>query len=787
MRTSLQRNHGAAGPLGRATPRLRPSTRSLLRIPDLWRVSWAILALAWVVPARAATISADLDGHDAQSSDLASRARALELDAQPGAFLSESEAVSRFQDYLYLHMVGDEQAAAEGFFALVTTGVLGDAGLHRDAEWYLAEALAGVENYKTAASRYRAIVDDPTHPFRDDAVRRLLEVHALSGDRPAFDALYQAEIASGRVQATGLITYSLGKSQYHRGDFAAAAAQFERVPVDNDWYGRARYFLGTIAVREDRLSDAHAEFSGILEQPIRTTDDRKVYDLALLALGRLAYQDSRYADAAEYYNRVGPDSPSQADKLYEIVWTSIRQERWHDALNNVDVFLLAYPDHPYTGQLKILRGHLSFHEHEWDTAIGEYEDVIRDYAPVQSRFEALARPGSDAEGAVRAVIERRPELVELPSYVVSMMHQDPDLSRAIDVFSDLEAERQQIEASEALIAQLRAFIDGAGAIGSFERHRADALVLSDRALAARVSLLEVHERWLAGLGDPAIAGKLEGLGARRRDLAARVDALGQRVAAVAEDLERFERTMGGHHAEADGARRDAATLEREIHALRGELAAAKREGKDATALAERLVAAEADLAAAHLRAEQADQRMAELHPPASLDSVSAAEVDALGDEAFGLAAEYQMLRDVRPGELEGDRVQLIGQELENTFSRLGRVRDDTADSAGAEVPGIRDRFRIEVAAVAEERRDYEKTLNAARDVSLDLTRSGFGRLEDFFADAVMKADMGIVDAFWARKLDVDQELERVRQEREAQLLHLEERFRLIREKMGDAR
>jgi hypothetical protein len=60
-------------------------------------------------------------------------------------------------------------------------------------------------------------------------------------------------------------------------------------------------------------------------------------------------------------------------------------------------------------------------------------------------------------------------------------------------------------------------------------------------------------------------------------------------------------------------------------------------------------------------------------------------------------------------------------------------------------------------------------------------------LEDFFADSVVKADMGVVDVFWAQKLETADELERVRTERERQMDELERRFQLIRENMGEAK
>ena len=87
---------------------------------------------------------------------------------------------------MYLFLVGDYAMAAEGFFSLVTLAALTDAGLHRDAEWYLAESLFQMGNSSTAEARYLVIAQDDTHPFRDDAVRRLLELYALTGQTEQF-------------------------------------------------------------------------------------------------------------------------------------------------------------------------------------------------------------------------------------------------------------------------------------------------------------------------------------------------------------------------------------------------------------------------------------------------------------------------------------------------------------------------------------------------------------------------------------------------------------------------
>lgn len=771
----------------------------------------SLVALVLLISAAsAAGIEVELDPIDAAALEISSRTAALEQEARPGAWLSETEAITRFQDYLFLHMIGEEGPAAEGFFALVTTGALSDAGLHRDAEWYYAEALVGLGNYETAAARYQLIVDDDAHPFRTDAVRRLLESYAKSGDREAFERLYQAEIASGKVKPTGLITYSLAKGFHEQGDAANAASFFERVEPGNAWYGRARYFLGVMAVERDDLDAATTWFREVAALSVDTTEDRRVHDLALLALGRISYHRGEYTAASEFYNEIGGDSAYQPEKLYEIIWTSIRRaaaheaaaevsatpedsrieleyadKRYADALNNTEIFLLGYPEHQYAARLQLLQGQLNFKGENWENALGAYEQVIADYGPVQERFALLATTGTEADAAVRAVLEADASAPELPPYAVAMMRADPELARAMAVFRDLDRQRQDLEASQALIAELRSLVEGAGAVTSYERATVEAYTERWRSVSQRLQLLAVEERWLASLGDAGVRGQLPDLASRRNALLERAKNIEGQVRGANETQDGFDRQMASIHADADNARREVTATDSSLEAEREKLA-----GPDGADPATR-PAIEAEISRLELvkgdakaRIADADARLAALVAPDTAPLVDAAELEALGADVAELAAASSSARPQRSGLPVPDRADEDHRVLHDSFVRLGTVLTAIRKLRDSEVGAIRDRFRAEVENVAVEQADYDRTLAEARRVSLALTREGFGRLEDFFAESVLKADMGIVDVYWAQKLEIGDELVRVREEKEDQLEDLERRFDLIRAKMG---
>ena len=720
---------------------------------------------------------------------LEERTRGLERDLGPGGAIGDEEAVNRFQDSMFEHLIGQHDVAAEGFFALVTTGALADAGLHRDAEWYLAESLFGMHNYLTAAERFRVVAADASHPYRDDAVRRLLELYAESGDVEAFRALYDSEIVSGRVKPTPQIVYSLGRAFYRQGDRATAASTFSQVPDGGQWKAKATYYLGVIAVVEERLDEAVTYFEQTAELSIDSADGRRVHDLALLALGRIHYERGEYLPAAEAYNRIGGDSEYQADKLYEVIWTAIKQKRYADALNNIEIFLLAFPEHRYSAQLMLNQGHLSVQEEDWSGALVSYEQVIVDYEPVRSRFAALADPSVDNQQSIDAVLDAsRPELDGgLPAYAVAMMRADGELSRAINVFQDLEQQRRDIEVSERLIQELQPVVKGGGGIGSLERVRFDAVNAQAMVLKQRLALLEAEEQYLTGTGDTTAGVMAADLTKRRKAVEAELDEGMGAVDSYASRLQSYESRLAALQTEALRIQRATTDADEGIRELQRQLrenstlGSSDRERIDADILA---LKAEND--ALKVALVDVDQQVAALTVPSVV-----AEMANAGFDLVKIYAETEsMARDAasaRPGrrELTADRMDGLHISLVRLFDRLDSVLKGAIATETSELGRIRRRFDEEVEEVLRQREDYGAQATEAHGVSLVLTRDGFGRLEDFFADSVLKADMGIVDVYWAQKLEVADEIKRVKEEKDLLLTELQQRFKLIRQKIGE--
>lgn len=766
-------------------------------------------------------LESEISGMEAAIDRVGLRSLSLERKIAPGqGFISADQAMQRYQDAVYDFMVGQHGKAAESFFALVTTAALGDSGLHRDAEWYLAESLFLMGNLEIAASVYRTVADEAVHPFRDDAVRRLLEIYSRDPDSRLFDDLYEREILGNSLAASDLITYSVGKAFHTKRLHGKAKTYFDTLAIDSPYYARARYFMGAMLVEdgaERSLKEAVPFFSEILELSIETPEARKLYDLALLALGRIYYELEDYDSAAEAYTRIGGDSEFLDDKLNEIVWTFIKQGEeyvkaarklrgllargegpedaaeqlklldkkkaggFQNALRAVEIFLLAFPEHEYAAELQLVQGHLHFREVEFDSALTAYEHVIAEYAPVRDRFSDLAGSGAKSRDYFQVVLELDPsssaytpqEEGALPTYAVAMMMGDRDLSRAVEIYRDLAAQQDTVGQSEQLVEQIELAIGDRAGAGGFQAIRYDLILNQSVDIEQRVALLEAEERWLEVAAGGSLGTNIAKLRQRREDLSQQAVETAISVRSVGTAIETRDeqlRNKGARVAEVDLRR---AFLERELS--QGSLEGADRAIREAEL---------ADLEDEARKLERPDTHIEDLLT--ELEVSTSGALGRLTDDISALHAQYVALRGQAgiqaASDVLGERIDTLHTGAEEAFRRLVATQRLLRDIESTELHRIIERFRTEAVAVERQRADLGNTYDQAEAISTDLMRQAFGRLENFFADSVLGADMGVVNVYWSEWVDVGEKKEVVTNERNELIGELERRFSFLRQK-----
>jgi len=757
---------------------------------------WVPLGVLLAMPAWA-SVETDLAEIGASTSDLVEAANALDHQVAPGrAHMSREDAIIAFEDNLYLLLIGKYRPAAEGFFGLVTTGALQDPGLHRDAEWHLAESLYGMGNIVTAEARFRLIAEDPQHAFRADAVRRLLEIYAETNDAKRFYEVYESEVVQGRVKPTPLITYTVARSFYKQSEFDKATSYFTDVPEGSSHHSRARYFLGVMAVRGNRLADAERFFQESADDSVESPEQRKTHDLALLALARLAYEREDYVVSTDFYQQIAGDSDYLADVLYETVWTFIKQDHFDEALQAVELFLLAFPEHQYTGELKVVEGHLhmgcgqdtsrcrnlslidSDEGDSYDRALASYEAIVLDYAPIRDHFgDIQSKPDEPKRYFDEVLVAGDKSLAsDIPDFALAMMRDDVALSAAIELHQALLQEQKDLEECETMINELEVVLSSDASLGGYQRARYKAMVSQTRAVQQQVALLAIEAAWLdrEGANVSRYASELANIG----ELASRA---GNRIQEASEAKDAHDKRLAELRTEISGIEAAVLSAETTLDNLRTLLAGdAVISEEDRARYSSESEQVEASLAADRKQLGELRVELSAMKPPD--DGGASGSEDELVADITSLRKSYEALRP-DPNAATARRIDELHEQLSDAGVRFEAVRGRLAGLAGSEIGRIRERFEAEVVEVSSERRDLEDYSVGADSVAISLTREGLQRMQTFFAESVVKADLGIIDVYWARKLEIADERERVQKDRNMMVAELNRRFELIRQKM----
>lgn len=756
----------------------------------------ALLMSTGVAHAADRAFTSQMSGVESDLADTELRAARLARDyEQRRGLIGAEEATRRYEDAVYAFLVGDYERAAMSFFVLVESEALTTNALQQDSQWYLAECLFELGNWNTALDAYGLIIDSGgEHPFFEDAVRRQLEVYGILRDSERFYALYQTWILSGRVAPTDQVKYTVGKSFWRQGENARAKAMFTEIPLGGGFHAKARYFLGAVLVSEGEFAAAAEEFRRVVEME---TVDPAVKELAWLALGRVSYEIGEYDKALKAYQNIPAGSDYFADQLYEMVWAYIKQGDWEGALQQTEIFLIAFPEHPYALQLKLDMGHLHMKNTAYEKALAAYETVVEDYTPLQRQ---LARIEGTRE-EIGTYFERMVagEALDtgassLPEYARALLTDNDEVARAVDASRSLRGQQSDLDDSRSAALEVDAVLSSSNdAIGTFARGRSGVTRVRDDALGMRIRLLELELVALEDAGGASVDAELL---RKRETLGVLVTRSRQIQDVESASSDRYQ----AHEDQVRSVQGAAGNVERVVRDLQAEASATRRAWLDkkrdlTVADSERV---ERELEKADRFLERAFRDLGRLQSDATRRAVMSTVERARGGETEGergmLVEDFDRmhrgLRGLR--EQATDLEPAVMSKLDELWLRAVEVDGRAVGTLAAlqraeqtELGILRSRLAEEQARVQRIGVDVDRVDADAARLATAVTRTGFGLLEDELYETIMRADRGIVDVYWLRKTEVADEKRRLATERAHRLQELDARFGLINQKLED--
>ena len=671
------------------------------------------------------------------------------------------------------------EEAAVSLSVLIDSRALGNGPLAREAEWYFAECLYELKNYALALEVYDGIVRaSPEHPNFADAVKRGLTIFPLVQDIAGFRRYYDAYVDSGRIARTPEVSYTLAKSYYRQGDFRKAKESFEQVPVGDVWWSRSRYFLGVIMLREDNLVSAVQEFAAVADAPVvegEPAEIAEVRDMALLALARVEYERGNAAVAQQRYEQIKPQSRHFSERMYELIWVLVTQERWSEAIQAIDAFALTYGasrESRYAANLQLLKG---------DILLQQFSDFRRSPLSFQ---EAIDRYGPDLEklrSAPRTPDELRTVLdgvsggvtIDVPAYMLDSLRDDDTVKRAAATREELRRQDGQIATNETTAADISAALGtGMVILKGFEETRERLASARGGLLGARDRLLDLEVRHLRTRMPSSLRGELDAFAAQRVQLA------GQLADADAAQLSGADRqaAYAAQVAEVQGQGR---LLAQELADAQQALAEVERAAAAATIGEEaaRYVAAglaaqrrDLDLVAKDLDVATSDITRARLVGLAPVE-VERPVVDGRR-QLMGRYAELRAQTQRWRRYATDTDSQRYFAEIDALWTRVDSAEAlTTATEAGAIAAEARDLavVRAELArqltALVAIRSDHTVGAADADRMALEAIRIGLDSLDARYAEVVMKAERGLTDVYWMQAFSAEQEGKAIAAER----------------------
>ena len=783
--------------------------------PPLMRLG-AILAAAGIFAAPAFADDQDLYTRLAeiearQAEQRESLGHIASVATNRSGFLSAQEAQKRYEDAVFSALMGDTERAALEFDVLIRSGAIASDTVRTDAEWYLGETLFQLENYATAQDAYQQIVDQgEQHPFFAGAVRRLLELYGLTGDSQSFYDLYNKFVATRRVAANALINYTVAKSLYRQGDWARSKSLFLECCEGSDYAPQAHYFVGTILVLQENLDDAAMEFRHVTESPVTNNEIREVVDLANLAYGRVQYELGNYTEATNAYLEVGRDSRYFADQLYELVWTFIKQgesettrdgqlSAYEEAIRAVEIFLLAFPEHRYAAQLKVVRGHLHMKQERYENANAAYERVVTEYSPIRDLVAAVAvsreQPRLFFERLAEEDALDRLDREGLPPFAAEMLYNREDLGAIVGMRRELDSQRHELGVSAEIAEELdAAFSAGVSKLGAFQNAyetlkwmRVDQVALmsdlmaleEDYLLANTTGSTQAHVRAIQQermlVTDVASADQRDDLATAEREQvkadqvravqsqAFLVEQIGRELLTEAEATVEYL-DSGQHRVEAADVRNLQEELDKVQNSLRDAISQLRPLQSEATL--RRILGTSSQPANAQI---------------AGMDQ-------SVKDNFAGVRRELGQYRSkvTTPGAYDlFSRVDHLWGDIDNVTGKIDDIAALLTRVEQEEIVRLEQEFVREANGLSRLEAGVASVWNETSELGVDATRAGFADLTDFFNESVMKADMGIVDVYWLRKVEVSDRIEQLNEERVELMKELDRRFEAIHAKLED--
>ena len=714
---------------------------------------------------------------------------------KPAILESRYKLETRFNNARVAYMLEDYDRASLLFADVIRDPRIKNFESHRAALYLLGDSLYQRRNYLSAKKYFQDLVDKGRGEYYQDAVIRLLEVAAKTGDYRGVEKLYREFDQEREMSAA--VNYMRGKTLYSQGKSKKAVPFFNKATGDTAWEYRARYFKGVCLADQQKYADARDVFRQLTEDIDPGGErERNILHLSYLARGRVAYEQGKIEEAVDLYQRLPRTSKHFDRALYELTWVLVSRKNYKAASRNADIFLyLSNPDPTFIPEVKLLKADLALRLDRYDEATATYNDIISQFKPVREEMEKFMSQRKDLEGFFDELVKKElaggdPDF--LPPKVERWIDKSDEMQRVKRSIADVAKLQRDIRQTHHALQEIEARLQSGSRIKSFPQlaeGMAVGIETENQLIQLRQGLLEKEYDILK---PEMTTSEREKWFVMRREL----KDFQQRYAKVPKTVEEVESREENLKRQFERLRNELDTISYELQGQREQLESINtyiRENYDGELPPEKRKKVEKLREEIQNRIKKLADAEEELRREVAVsrqkfgvgDAVTAREEKMRDEYRKKLAKRREFLAQFHPrvgGKARGklQRIEDARGALPPAHARLQGFFSKMRSLAAKKARELGETIDRERKALLERSKRISKLTRESKATASKVAYSNFIKVREKFDEIVLRGDVGLIDVAWRKKEGKTDELNQLRENRRSALKALQESFQEVR-------
>jgi len=676
-----------------------------------------------------------------------------------------------------------------------------------DALYFLAEALFQKRDYMGSRNHFLKLVDTlgTKSAYYQEGLERLIELSLKLHDDTDVDRYLEALAVVPASKQRPSVPYVRGRYLYFAGDHAGAAQSFAEISSKSAYFVRSQYFAGAAHIAQAQLGEASTIYESLTRRQPKSDNDRRVVELSHMALGRIFYERDQATQAIDQYLMVSRKSDLFDEALYEVAWVYVKDHQYDKALRALELLALANPQSAVLPDVRILEGNLRIRKargvadsgkgnalEEFDKAMTVFATTRDTYDSAHKAIQRVVDEHMDPRLFVNQITGRSSETfdvdTQLPPAALEWLREEAEVSRIIDIDTDLVGIRQDIERTDETIKRLKRAINSPSKVNIFPEMAAKRTRLTEifeDISRMRGKLAGQEADMVARYASAAERGEFEQLRTKRIDLGRELNALPGAQVSYSERVRQARNRYS-----------TLATRATEISVL--------LEATEATLVAiTKYLADEQERGAAENQTKQFEETIEELqtdiqalrkelattHQDITMGRDQAGIGDAQAVRARELRQQYSAAIDAEHALLAAMTSRMSGadrtkaEQVGNLLTKGATVLAEI-DLVEREIVRVVDAELAETrAAILEEeqklvgyRAELERYEARAQTLGGEVLHANFDKVSKRFYEVLIRSDVGVIDVAWATKEQSETILKKLTLEESRERRVLQEQF-----------